>query len=94
MAPVDHVREAETLLAAAAEAQPTEEAALLVARAQVHATLATAIATAAATAMRHDENGVSRRHPHSGGDSRDSPKLSTAGRRDDDEPEAAVSPPM
>ncbi len=40
MTRVDHVREAETLLMAAAEAQPTDEAALLVARAQVHATLA------------------------------------------------------
>ena len=40
MTGVDHVREAETLLVAAAEAQPTDEAALLVARAQVHATLA------------------------------------------------------
>ena len=40
MTGVDHVREAETLLMAATEAQPTDEAALLVARAQVHATLA------------------------------------------------------
>jgi hypothetical protein len=40
MASVDHVREAETHLEAAEAAQPTDEAALLVARAQVHATLA------------------------------------------------------
>lgn len=45
MTPIDHVREAETLLAAATEAQPTDEAALLVARAQVHATLAGVIAS-------------------------------------------------
>jgi hypothetical protein len=77
MTPVDHVREAETLLMAAAEAQPTDEAALLVARAQVHATLAAVevareqvpsslaaaltIATAAATASRRDENGANGR---------------------------------
>jgi hypothetical protein len=87
MTGVDHVREAETLLVAAAEAQPTDEAALLVARAQVHATLAAVgvardqlpstlgaaaiVATAAATAGRRDENGTSGRAPHLGGDSRD-----------------------
>jgi hypothetical protein len=42
MTEVDHVEEAETLLRVAEEAQPTDEAALLVARAQVHATLAVA----------------------------------------------------
>lgn len=89
MTVVDHVREAETLLVAAAEAQPTDEAALLVARAQVHATLAVvnvareqvsssltgaaAVATAAAADGRRHENRASGRPPHPSADGRDDP---------------------
>ena len=88
MTRVDHVREAETLLVAAAEAQPTDEAALLVARAQVHATLAVVnvareqmtsspaaatVAPAAAPGGGRNENGPGGRPPHPGGDSRRSP---------------------
>ncbi len=85
MASVDHVREAETHLEAATQAQPTDEAALLVARAQVHATLAAVevaqeqtpsnpavaapIVPAAATAGSPDQNGASGPPTHLGGDS-------------------------
>lgn len=75
MASVDHFREAEAHLRAAEGEQPTDEAALLVSRAQVHATLAAVdvaqkqtpsnpaaaapIEAEAATAGRPEENGSS-----------------------------------
>jgi hypothetical protein len=76
MKAVDHVREAEAHLEAAGEAQPTDEAALLVSRAHVHATLAAVnvaqeqtpgnVESAATLATEAATGGLT---PHVGGDS-------------------------